>query len=551
MKSTFIIVLICCLPFFTQAQSARDFFTFQGVARTADGKVAANQNISLRFGIHPLFSPNIYQEEHTSLTNEQGVFTVMVGSGNVISGTFSNIDWESGYYFLHIEMDVNGGSNYISVGSTQLVSVPYAIHAKQTDRWKNNEPIVQTGFFDFGQPISDQPAGTRLIWYPKKAAFRAGYINSNAWNNNNIGQHTAAFGFDTKASGMYAFASGNATAALGASAFAGGDRSIASANSATALGSETKAQSAYATSLGRETVAKGIASTALGIQSTAHGVGSLSTGYLSSAEGNMSFTAGEGTYAKAFASATFGAYNNVQDNPLGPAISDRKSSDRIFQIGNGSGPTDLSNAFTMLRNGNIGLGKNALLPDFILDIDGRPRIRHNGETAGIYFSNTQNQPNAFVGMKNNDEVGFYIGNAWRFWVDNIGNAMVASGVLQSSDRRLKRNFTGLSNSLANINNLKGYHFYWKDKHLDQALQTGVIAQEIEKIFPELVKTDDSGFKSVNYTGLIPHLIEAIKELNTKNQELEQALSRLKSLEASVNQLLKNQQITTPVGKEAR
>ncbi|KQS26841.1 hypothetical protein ASG33_20060 [Dyadobacter sp. Leaf189] len=498
-----------------------------------------------------MLNPNVFTEEHKAITNAQGVFTVLVGGGTLVGGYYSNIDWANGYYFLHVEMDINGGSNYVSLGSTQLVSVPYALHAKQAERWKNNEPVIQTGFFEFGEPISDQPAGTRLIWYPKKAAFRAGYINSDAWNNNNIGPHTAAFGFDTKASGTYAFAMGNATAALGTGSIASGDRSVASANYSTAFGSETKAQSAYATSLGRETVAKGIASTAIGIQSTAHGVGSMSTGYLSSAEGNMSFTTGEGTYAKAFASATFGAYNNVQDNPSGPAISDKKSSDRIFQIGNGSGPTDLSNAFTMLRNGNIGLGKNALLPDFILDIDGRPRIRHNGETAGIYFNNTQNQPNAFVGMKNNDEVGFYIGNAWRFWVDNIGNAMVASGVLQSSDQRLKRNFQVLTSSLANISNLKGYHYFWKDEHLDQGLQTGVIAQEVEKIFPELVKTDASGLKSVNYTGLIPHLIEAVKELNAKNQELEQALSRLNTLEASVNQLLKREQLITPASKKAR
>jgi hypothetical protein len=51
------------------------------------------------------------------------------------------------------------------------------------------------------------------------------------------------------------------------------------------------------------------------------------------------------------------------------------------------------------------------------------------------------------------------------------------------------------------------------------LQTGLIAQEVEKIFPELVKTDEEGFKSVNYIGLVPHLIEAIKELKLENQEL--------------------------------
>ncbi|WP_439557437.1 hypothetical protein [Dyadobacter sp.] len=145
MKSALLILWACCLSLITQAQSARDFFTFQGFARLPDGKAAANQNISLRFGIHPLLSSNVYQEEHHTVANEQGVFTVLIGAGTVISGNFSNIKWESGYYFLNTEMDLNGGNNYVSLGSTQLVSVPYALHAKQSDRWKNDEPIIQSG----------------------------------------------------------------------------------------------------------------------------------------------------------------------------------------------------------------------------------------------------------------------------------------------------------------------------------------------------------------------------------------------------------------------
>ena len=50
------------------------------------------------------------------------------------------------------------------------------------------------------------------------------------------------------------------------------------------------------------------------------------------------------------------------------------------------------------------------------------------------------------------------------------------------------------------------------KHPETSLQTGFIAQEVQKIFPELVETDQEGFLSVNYTGLIPHLLEAIKDL---------------------------------------
>jgi hypothetical protein len=59
--------------------------------------------------------------------------------------------------------------------------------------------------------------------------------------------------------------------------------------------------------------------------------------------------------------------------------------------------------------------------------------------------------------------------------------------------------------------LNGYHFYWKDEQLDSSLQTGFLAQEVEKIFPELVRTDNKGYLAVNYVGLIPYLIQSAKE----------------------------------------
>uniref|UniRef100_UPI003F729B2D tail fiber domain-containing protein n=1 Tax=Dyadobacter sp. TaxID=1914288 RepID=UPI003F729B2D len=268
-------------------------------------------------------------------------------------------------------------------------------------------------------------------------------------------------------------------------------------------------------------------------------------------EGNMSLSAGEGTFAKAFASATFGAYNNVQDNPSGPAITDAKGSDRLFQIGNGSGPAALSNAFTVLRNGRIGIGNGSIVPQFILDIDGRPRIRHGAETAGIYFDNSAHEPKSFVGMKTDEQIGFYLGNDWRFWVNATGGATLVGALQEVSDVRLKRDFSPLQNSLTKLSQLSGYHYFWKNKNLSQTTQTGLIAQEVEKLFPELVKTDEKGFKTVNYTGLIPHLIEALKELDTKNKELDNALSRLNHLEASVNELLKKEKIDTHDQKEVR
>jgi hypothetical protein len=324
-----------------------------------------------------------------------------------------------------------------------------------------------------------------------------------------MGVHSASFGKNTKAFGISSFAVGTDNESRGQSSFSSGNLNLS----------------------------KGSASTTFGTNNIADGLGALATGINTRSVGNASLSSGNGTIAKAFAAASFGTYNNVQDNPSGSTQADAKSTDRIFQIGNGSGETNLSNAFTMLRDGRIGLGNGAIDPKYILDIDGRPRIRHHGETAGIYFSDTQNQPASFVGMKTDTQVGFYIGNAWRFWIDVLGDAHVGSGILQTSDQRLKKNLTPLGSSLMNIARLNGYHYFWKDQNLDQTLQTGLIAQEVEQIFPELVKTDDSGFKSVNYTGLIPYLIESVKELKIENEKLKRAAQKIAILEDNVSKLI--------------
>ena len=93
--------------------------------------------------------------------------------------------------------------------------------------------------------------------------------------------------------------------------------------------------------------------------------------------------------------------------------------------------------------------------------------------------------------------------------------LAATNVNSTSDEALKGNITTIENALELVNQLRGVEFTWKETN-EQSL--GVVAQEVEKVLPELVKTDD--FKSVNYNGLIGVLIEAVKELSDKVNTLE-------------------------------
>ena len=103
---------------------------FQGVARNAQGNALVNQAIRLRLSIQTAASGGIteYTETRSLTTNAVGLFNVVIGSAGAISsnGNMANINWNTGSRFLLLEMDVQGGNNFVSMGTTQLQSVPYA-----------------------------------------------------------------------------------------------------------------------------------------------------------------------------------------------------------------------------------------------------------------------------------------------------------------------------------------------------------------------------------------------------------------------------------------
>jgi hypothetical protein len=279
------------------------------------------------------------------------------------------------------------------------------------------------------------------------------------------------------------------------------------------------------------------------------GISSFGAGLNAVATGESSVALGHGLYAKSKGSVALGMYNNDLDTKGAPLLTDR-----IFQIGNGVAAAR-SNALTILRNGKVGIGNNVLTPQYILDIGGRSRLRHNGETAGLYFNNSQNNPEGFVGMVHDNAIGLYIADAWRLVVGSDG-VVSASSFFSTSDKRLKTNIRPLGSCLPNIMRLQGYTYNWKDPKNSTKLQTGLIAQEVEVFFPNLVNTDKDGFKAVNYTGLIPHLIEAVKELDQKTSEIaelkkelaevKQLNKRMTEMEASLKTLLTGN--TSAIGK---
>jgi hypothetical protein len=115
---------------------AQDGINYQGAATDANGDELTNQNITLRASVLSVSaSGNLeWEETHSATTDQFGLFNVVIGQGtnttNGATANFDDMDWGSGNHFLKIEMDASGGTNYAMIGTTQMMSVPYALYAK-------------------------------------------------------------------------------------------------------------------------------------------------------------------------------------------------------------------------------------------------------------------------------------------------------------------------------------------------------------------------------------------------------------------------------------
>jgi hypothetical protein len=224
---------------------------------------------------------------------------------------------------------------------------------------QTSDAIVATGTFGSGWTEPNLGAGTRMLWYPRKAAFRAGGASGTDWDNDSIGDFSVSFGFNTKASGY-------ASVALGDNAKAIGFNSLA-------FGYETKAIGVNSTAFGYETKAISIHSTAFGFRTTTTSINSFVIGQYNIGGGNST--------------------NWVDTDPL-------------FEIGNGTSVLTLSNAFEVKKNGNtivggtlkVGSIPNSLSDTIFVDSAGNVKKRLATslpipsalDTALIPFTNQEN-----------------------------------------------------------------------------------------------------------------------------------------------------------------
>ncbi|MCG6190377.1 autotransporter outer membrane beta-barrel domain-containing protein [Maribellus maritimus] len=128
----FFLILISVCTVFAQVPSA---FNYQAVVRNSSGELVSNQNVSFRISILEDSESGItvYSETHSATTNNFGLVSLKVGQGTSETGTFSPDSWGAIPHFIKIELDAEGGNTYTHMGTSQLLSVPYAFHAQTVE----------------------------------------------------------------------------------------------------------------------------------------------------------------------------------------------------------------------------------------------------------------------------------------------------------------------------------------------------------------------------------------------------------------------------------
>jgi len=141
-NSTFItkaiaILITLNLALITLSSSAQvpNAFSYQAAVRNSSGEVISNQDVSFRISIlqNSESGTTVYSETHQTTTNAFGLANLKIGQGTVQSGIFDPGGWGVAKHFIKVEIDATGGTNYVEMGTTQLLAVPYAFHAKTVE----------------------------------------------------------------------------------------------------------------------------------------------------------------------------------------------------------------------------------------------------------------------------------------------------------------------------------------------------------------------------------------------------------------------------------
>ena len=137
--------------------------SYQAVVRDAANTLVINQKVGIQISLlqGSVSGDPVYVETQAPTTNDNGLFSIEIGSGTLVSGSMTTIDWSKGPYFIHTETDPIGGTNYTITGTSELLSVPYALHAATAEQLTGGQ-LDSAGITTMGYVAGPKTIDTKL-----------------------------------------------------------------------------------------------------------------------------------------------------------------------------------------------------------------------------------------------------------------------------------------------------------------------------------------------------------------------------------------------------
>lgn len=474
---------------------------YQAVARNANGEILGNQPMGLRVSVLSGSATGsvLYAETHAVTSDAFGVVSFVIGQGTPAGAAFRDIDWNGEAVFVKLEADFAGGTTYTDLGATRVWSVPFALAAGNA--FDPRIPrVLNTADGDSG--IVTRISGDKF------ALSAYNYIKTNGANTNGV-MYNELIPSGTNAGfnyGTYNFVQA-------------GDRG----------GQGTTSYASYNVTRGGSKLKYGV----LGL-TIDDGTGEIVPfGDPREAQGN-------------FGSANYGV--------LGSARNNANLNIGVFGITSGSGVGG--------ARGNVGVEGQSFTNSAALNM-GMVASAWNSSVRNIGVIANANRATAGrnIGMEINvgnatlENTGLIVNagaNTAAILNGNLtvnGNITHSGSITQSSDRSLKDGIAPLESTLSKLLSMNVVSYQYRQDtglNLPTGTHYGVVAQELEPLFPELVRdnvaripsADASGagpssaaatleYKSVNYTEMIPLLIKAMQEQQAQIEALKAEIERLK------------------------
>ncbi|MCF8403888.1 MAG: tail fiber domain-containing protein [Bacteroidales bacterium] len=483
-SALFVLFLLITSSVFCQSLQS---FKYQSVVRDNAGDIIQNQLIGIRISIHDVsaLGTTIYRETFTETTNSYGLISLEIGKGTPDVGTFVSIDWGSNPKFLETEIDVTGGTSFVSMGTSELVSVPYALYSGAT--------------------------GDTSTW--RKNGNKIYYSSGNV----GIGTQDPLLNLHVFGSGL--FKAGDA----GLSISPGSNFGVLAYNGTSGISVNTRFYWGKTEFLGNVGIGTSNPTNLLELSSVSpklyfnHG---SSTSNLSGLYWRSDADSFEGAFVRDNGTGAFELYSNISGGVPRMKITDE---------------------------GEVGIGTE--YPNSTLSVGGSGEsyatISSLASTAsystGIYSNSTGYHGTGVIGNASGNEgvgvkgycyssagsgvegFGWTAGTTYDF---NATGAGVNYG--STSSKRWKSNIIEIENPLEKLFKLRGVYFDWDEEH-GGGHDVGCIAEEVGKVLPEIVVYEENGIDAdgMDYSKLTPLLIEAVKEQQQIIKELE---DRIKNLE---------------------